>query len=250
MTIQRGFTLIEMAIVLVIMTILIGGLAVPLSAQIQARRVAETRQTMQEAREAVLGYAMTHLADTAGNRHLPCPDITGDGREDRKPPVQACFSNYGRLPWVTLGTASQDAWGNRLTYAVIPPFADKATGFSASTALVNPLQICSTHACPIPYDSALIPNPYVASEVVFVLASHGPNGWGARNISGSSLAAPTGADELENIDADQTYISRSPTNSDAASGEFDDLTVWVPRTYLANHVCPTGSDCNPLPPPP
>ena len=36
----RGFTLIELAIVLVIMTILIGGLAVPLSAQIQARRIA------------------------------------------------------------------------------------------------------------------------------------------------------------------------------------------------------------------
>ncbi len=45
MKIQRGFTLIEMAIVLVIVTILIGGLAMPLSAQIQARRIAETRTT-------------------------------------------------------------------------------------------------------------------------------------------------------------------------------------------------------------
>ena len=45
MTIQRGFTLIEMAIVLVIVTILIGGLAMPLSAQIQARRIAETSVT-------------------------------------------------------------------------------------------------------------------------------------------------------------------------------------------------------------
>ena len=38
----RGFTLIELAIVMVIVTILIGGLAMPLSAQIQARRIAET----------------------------------------------------------------------------------------------------------------------------------------------------------------------------------------------------------------
>ena len=37
---SRGFTLIEMAIVLIIITIMIGGLAVPLSAQIQARRIA------------------------------------------------------------------------------------------------------------------------------------------------------------------------------------------------------------------
>ena len=46
MTVQRGFTLIEMAIVLVIITILIGGLAMPLAAQIQARRIAETKKIL------------------------------------------------------------------------------------------------------------------------------------------------------------------------------------------------------------
>lgn len=55
----RGFTLIELAIVLVIMTILIGGLAMPLSAQIQARRIAETQKILEEAREAIIGYAMS-----------------------------------------------------------------------------------------------------------------------------------------------------------------------------------------------
>lgn len=40
----RGFSLIELAIVLVIVTLLIGGLAVPLTAQIQARRIAETKK--------------------------------------------------------------------------------------------------------------------------------------------------------------------------------------------------------------
>jgi prepilin-type N-terminal cleavage/methylation domain-containing protein len=233
---QHGFTLIEMAIVLVIITILIGGLAVPLSAQIQARRVAETRQVMQEAREAVLGYAMTHLATPAGKRYLPCPDTTGDGREDRNLATQACTQAYGWLPWVTLGTAAQDAWGNRLLYAVVSPFGDKATGFSSSTALASPLQICSTHTCA---------SPDVASNVVFVLTSFGPNGWGALNVSGSNLAAPSGADELENLDADQSYISRSPTKPDAASGEFDDLTVWMSGDLLKAKVCPPGSDCNP-----
>ena len=60
MTTQRGFTLIEMAVVLIIVTILIGGLAMPLSAQIQARRIAETKKTLEEAREAIIGYAMSH----------------------------------------------------------------------------------------------------------------------------------------------------------------------------------------------
>ncbi len=64
MTRTRGFTLIELAIVLVIVTILIGGLAMPLTAQIQARRIAETKKTLEEAREAIIGYAMTHTTGT------------------------------------------------------------------------------------------------------------------------------------------------------------------------------------------
>jgi len=55
---QRGFTLIEMAIVLVIITVLIGGLAMPLSAQIQARRIAETKKTLEEAQHAIMGYKL------------------------------------------------------------------------------------------------------------------------------------------------------------------------------------------------
>jgi prepilin-type N-terminal cleavage/methylation domain-containing protein len=58
----RGFTLIELAIVLVILTVLIGGLAMPLTAQIEARRIAETKKTLEEAREAIIGYAMSNTA--------------------------------------------------------------------------------------------------------------------------------------------------------------------------------------------
>ncbi|MBI3432757.1 MAG: type II secretion system protein [Hydrogenophilales bacterium] len=238
MTIQRGFTLIEMAIVLVIVTILIGGLAMPLSAQIQARRIAETRQTLQEAREALLGYAMTHHVTAGTNHYLPCPDTTGDGHEDRV--GTGCAGQSGLLPWVDLGIAPQDAWGNRLHYAVITQFADSGSGFSASSTLVppDPIVICSTHTC----DKL---NPDVAGKVVFVLVSHGPNGWGANNINGTTLAAPTGLDEVENLNGNLIYISRSPTKPDAASGEFDDLTSWVALDYLIPRVCPTGSDCSP-----
>jgi len=242
MTIQRGFTLIEMAIVLVIITILIGGLAMPLSAQIQARRIAETKQTLQEAREALFGYAMTHpAAAVPTNRYLPCPDSNGDGREDRVSDTQ-CTAYQGLLPWVDLGTAPQDAWGNRLRYAIVMQFIDRSNGFSASTPTppgpptfgFDPLRICSTHTCP---------GPNVAADVVFVLVSHGPNGWGAQNMNnapGSLQAAPTGLDEADNLDANPTYISRSPTKSDAASGEFDDLTVWASQSQLIARVCPTG----------
>ena len=82
---SRGFTLIEMAIVLIIITILIGGLAVPLSAQIQARRIAETKKTLEEAREAIIGYAMTHNTRRGHAPPLPALPRHQRHRRARKP---------------------------------------------------------------------------------------------------------------------------------------------------------------------
>src|SRR5512139_291301 len=235
MTTQRGFTLIEMAIVLVIMTILIGGLAVPLSAQIQARRIAETRKTLDEAREAILGYAMTHQAPTTPPRpYLPCPDSDGDGVENRNADG-TCAQNTGWFPWVTLGTAAQDAWGNRLRYASHTLLTNASTGFNNTTAPPSTppgwYDVCSSQACS-PVD--------VAAAVPVVLVSYGPNGWGARNINGNTLAAPTGANELENQDQDTRYVSRAPAKPGDAGGEFDDLVSWLSFSVIINRVCPAG----------
>lgn len=231
---QRAFTLIELAIVLVIVTILVGGLAVPLSAQIQARRVAETRKTLEDAREAILGFAMINDGTPSTNRRLPCPDVEGDGTESLNGAV--CAQASGFLPWVDLGVANQDAWGNRLRYEVDQDLADPDKGFAASVSSGFPLKVCQTHACDIS----------VAGNLAFVLVSHGPNGWGGRNISGSTLAAPGSDDEKGNLDdGDRTYVSRSATKPDAAHGEFDDLLIWLSYPQLVARVCPTGSGCAP-----
>lgn len=239
MRVQRGFSLIEMAIVLIIVTLLIGGLAMPLSAQIQARRIAETRQTMQEAREAILGYAMTHLAVPAGKRRLPCPDTDGDGIENFV--GNECKNIFGWLPWVSLGTAPHDAWGNRLSYGTNKELAFKSIGFSSSTTLGTPLLgICTASTCA---------SPDVAQDIAFVVVSHGPNGWGARNLNGNTLSAPTGNDELKNLksltETTSIYVSRSPTKPDAGNGEYDDLVTWFSFSQLISRICPAGSDCNP-----
>jgi prepilin-type N-terminal cleavage/methylation domain-containing protein len=238
---SRGFTLIEMAIVLIIITILIGGLAVPLSAQIQARRIAETKKTLEEAREAIIGYAMTHNTGGATPRpYLPCPDTNAipDGRENRTV-TGACDQPDGWFPWVDLGTAPQDAWGNRLHYSVENrEYSDSSKGMPNLTPpLYTPpyanlvfKQICRDSTC-------------ATLEAIYlpvVLFSHGPNGWGANNINGNTLAAPTSADELENTNADTNFVSRTPSKAGDASGEFDDLMVWISDGLLRSRVCPAG----------
>ncbi|MHB1054242.1 MAG: type II secretion system protein [Thiobacillus sp.] len=236
MTVQRGFTLIEMAIVLVIVTILIGGLAMPLSAQIQARRIAETKKVLEEARDAILGYAMSHAVTGNPDRpYLPCPDTDGDGRENRN--GDGCTGADGWFPWVDLGTAPQDAWGNRLHYSVEHrEYAKKSIGIPDLASYTPPYtglnlkQICSNSAC-MAFEAIYLP------VVVF---SHGPNGWGARNVNGNTLKNPTSDDELENTDADADFVSRTPSKAEDASGEFDDLVVWISDGVLRSRVCPAG----------
>jgi prepilin-type N-terminal cleavage/methylation domain-containing protein len=231
---SRGFTLIELAIVLVVITILIGGLAMPLSAQIQARRIAETKKLMEEAREAIIGYAMGNVtADTVDKNRsfLPCPDtdVDGvvDGTEDRDDDG-SCLAYEGWFPSVTLGTATQDAWGNRLRYRVTARFADTS---GASPGFVNTddgdIQICSGSNCA---------TGKVAENVPLVLLSHGPNGRAALSLGGVRLGDPSGADELENADTDEIFVSRVPTTADHPNGEFDDLVVWLSNSLLTGRI--------------
>jgi prepilin-type N-terminal cleavage/methylation domain-containing protein len=232
----RGFTLIELAIVLVVITILIGGLAMPLSAQIQARRIAETRKLMEEAREAIIGYAMGNMEafddgvpDTLDKNRtfLPCPDtdVDGvvDGTEDRDDDGN-CLAYEGWFPSVTLGTAAQDAWGNRLRYRVTAKFAD-SPGFVNTDD--GDIQVCSGSNCA---------TGKVAADVPLVLLSHGPNGRGALSLGGVKLAEPSGADELKNTDTDTEFVSRVPTTADHPNGEFDDVVVWLSNSLLTARI--------------
>lgn len=234
---QQGFSLIELAIVLVIVTLLIGGLAIPLSAQIQGRRIAETKKIMEEAREAIFGYALTHI-NASLKPYLPCPDTDGDGVENRNPSTLDCASESGFFPWVDLGTAAQDAWGNRLHYAIYDIYGKGSQGVSKSD-IGTDKQICDTSV-----GSCNVGN--VAAKVPVVLVSYGPNGWGARNVNGSTLQLPTSDDELENISTTpgldpDAYITHPPTKAPAP--EFDDLVVWISRPLLISRVCLAPSDC-------
>lgn len=239
---QHGFSLIELAIVLVIVTLLVGGLAMPLAAQIQGRRIAETKKIMEEAREAIFGYAMTHLVDHDGNigtplrPTLPCPDTDGNGSEDMT--GTACTSDSGFFPWADLGTAGQDAWGNRLAYAIDRDYGNRGAGNTFNNGSVGDKQICDTSvgACNV---------GNVATNLPVVLVSYGPNGWGARNVNGSTLQLPTSKNELENISTSpgldpDAYITHPPTQP---PNEFDDLVVWLSHPLLISRVCPTPGGC-------
>jgi len=221
---MRGFTLIELAIVLFIITLLLGGVLTPLGQQISERQIAETRRAMESARIALVGYALRQ-ADQVGP--LPCPDVrANDGLEDRLADGK-CAAFTGNLPWHTLGLAEGDAWGNRLGYAVAADWSVAAGRASVATEV----QICPDKACAQPMSAAA------------VVLSHGRNGFGADNVSGNRNLAPTSADELENSNADQRFVMHPPRAADRPGGEFDDLLLPLSPDWLRGRLCDPASRC-------
>ncbi|MBI4988897.1 MAG: type II secretion system protein [Rhodocyclales bacterium] len=221
LTSARGFTLTEMAVVLVIVALLIASLVIPLSAQQDIRARQETEKALADIREALLGYAASHAAGD-GKPYLPCPDTDDDGLENRT--AGACTGGIqeGRLPWADLGLGRNDAWNNRFRYRVTAAFSNSTAGFTLASA--GNLTVCADSACAAT----------IAGNVPAVVLSHGANGAGAFNLSGGTNPAPTDANELENTDSDDTLVSRT---SDAG---FDDLVTWVPPTVLMNRMITTG----------
>lgn len=228
-----GFTLVEMAIVLVIIGLLIGGLLMPLTAQVEQRRISETRKALDEIKEALIGYAANQTPP-----HLPCPDKTGaggvgtanDGLEDVTVATGLCVVTEGNIPWATLGVADVDGWGNRIHYSVTALYASRSPAAMFALDSAGTLSVCTTAACATT----------TATALPAIVLSYGKNGFGAINSAGIANPAPTSADEIQNTGAvpipHAIFVSRPQTDVGSAAGEFDDIVTWLPTGQLNSRM--------------
>jgi type II secretory pathway pseudopilin PulG len=227
-----GFTLVELAVALFVVTLLLGALLRPLGMQVDQRQVAETQKAIDEIREALLGHSTS-------NGYLPCPDaLSGAGANDGLEDVQAdgtCRSTDGNVPWVTLGTSATDVWNNRFRYHVDDSFATRAPAAVFGLATSASVKVCATATCATALTSGS-PNGAVA-----VILSHGKNGRGAMNaLTNAVNPAPSSADELENANGNVTLVSRAPSAAGSPAGEFDDVVSWVSKFVLYNRMVNAG----------
>ena len=227
-----GFSLIELAIAIFVITLLLGGLLVPLSTQVEQRKFSETQKVLDEIKEALMGYALA-------NGYLPCPDKTtaagvgtaNDGQEDVN--AGTCVALEGNLPWATLGVTGYDSWGNRFRYRVDAQFSQRVPTFTITTTSTT-IRVCTTAAC-TSFMTTISDGPPA------VVLSHGKNGYGAINsLTSNANPAPTGADELENTNGNATYVSHSASAVGSVAGEFDDIVVWLSREVLLNRMVAAG----------
>ena len=240
---RRGFTLVELAMVLFIVSLLVGGLLVPLASQLESRQRNAALEQMEFIKEALIGFAIINgrlpcyttqsnpAASTYGEEDVTCNpaglafDSDGDGENDD-----------GILPWKTLGMASGlDPWGVQRTaasdpwigywrYRVDTTFESTAPLFTLSDQS-GEMSICDSN------DALLIS---VSERPVAVIYSTGANQTAdGQNASYETVLAPTST---------CTPAPTGPTyQGGEVSGGFDDVTVWLTRPMLFNRLVTAGT---------
>ena len=226
---QQGFTLIELAIVLVIIGVLVGSFLGTLGNRIDTTRRAEAREELEIIKKALLGFAYS-----SGGPFLPCPcetDCDVDtaspqaGLEDRS--GGSCDANaadgyLGYLPWGTLGLKPGDSWNTLYGYWVDPDFSDSGNVIDRNDVGSGSIRTRSPNGGT---------TPLVANRVAAIIFSHGKNTYGGLSVEGTPrLAIPAAnVDEINNADTNSTFVDRIPTEAGTttAGGEFDDIVIWI-----------------------
>jgi prepilin-type N-terminal cleavage/methylation domain-containing protein len=227
---NSGFTLVEMAIVLFIVALLLGGLMPTIASQVEQRQTNETRKQLDEIKEALIGYAIAK-----GN--FPCPAISAsDGAENRNV-SGACNQRQGYIPWSELGVAKLDAWGRIIRYSATPLYTNTnpLTKFKLGDA--RDITISTRNAA-----DALV-NLSNSIDIPVVILSHGKNGYGATLDNGTAVGDPsaTNTDEKTNYAAAGTsFVSKDQSARTTGSGEFDDLVGWISANTLFGKMVAAG----------
>jgi type II secretory pathway pseudopilin PulG len=200
------------------------------------RQALQTQQQLAAAREALIGYAVSH-------GRLPRPAISAlDGRESEQPCTDE-RSCTGFLPWTALGLAPTDAWGKLLQYSVTPAFTVAPV---TVTEVVGSKRILARRGADLVYVHGYPRCEQSAQCLPAVVWSAGP-----RNLGTSALGVPQASLDVGNLDeqanalASDSFIVRGATLETAPGGPYSQQFDWVPIRPLLLRMATAV-----LPPPP
>ncbi len=237
-----GFSLIEMAIVVLLMSIMLTMGMAAFDAQQSSAAFNATQKKQEIIKDALVAYLRA-------NRRLPCPETKGlpgiatipTGNETRtslagtQPDTTTlCTSYVGTLPWLDLGLGKDialDGYGNFFTYFVA---SSNAIGTPDWTLTAVPGTVpgfnvgnsgrfaITENGVATQTGTDLRASPALA---VVVLISHGKNGNGAITVKGTALnAGDADSCEQANIPA---AVAQPPNWNDAQIAAY--ATMLPPR---------------------
>lgn len=263
-----GFTLVELTMVLFIVALLLGGLLVPLSTRLEQGNRETTAATLNDIKEALLGYAVI-------NGRLPCPDCPdgnapcnavaaadrndGIGDWTGSAPDRVCATQVGNLPWVDLQVGEYDAWNRHFTYRVTAEFSRESQDGSpapcGTPAVDVSFELCSAGDIQVfsTYVNPYVGTPTVASNVPAIVISHGADAYEpaqtnqqVENYDRNPVHPETGASILTAYNAASytpNYFIYSDYSRDTSldpAVRFDDIVMWISPNLLMNRMIISG----------
>lgn len=272
--INRGFTLVEIAIVLLIVTILLGYSVAMLTVQQELKQYRQAEKEMQRIVEAVEAFAQVngYLPCPAWADDLAAPTVSSNGAECREdggaldcngsdPATDSCDVWFGYVPGKTLGLTGRysqntglllDPWGMPYRYQVSDSNVD-SNATPGATAEDDFVMLGEMQDEGI---ANLSPDLFVCN------ADPSPGSAGTDTDCGGAgntlvgdlpvVILSTGKDKLGNVSGN-SWIQRenldngvndrvfvSTTISTQANAEFDDLVKWVPANVLYSKMIEAG----------
>lgn len=248
---QSGFTLVELSIVILIMGLILGGLAMPLSAQLENGRIRETKELLSTTEAAIQGYALV-------NGFLPCPATPGSNGLSATS-GGGCAVQHGFVPASTLGLAGPrnddnlmlDSWASPIRYSVTAADVDSDGNWdfiapgemrNVTMALLTPdLVVCSS-GTGSSANSCSGPATTLTDSAPTVVYSMGKD-WGSftsadqqENVGATLGGGPTSTSYP--VAADLVSVSRR--RSERPGDEFDDLVSWTSASNLYRRMVAGG----------
>lgn len=252
---NAGFTLIEMAIVLVVIGLVFAGSLQVIQPVRESGRAADTNRRMDIVQQALQLYVIRFGC-------LPCPadgthasthadagrsEISGGGTYTTAAVhctsgTTNCLTANAVVPWRELGLAEMetaDAWGDRLRYYVDngTPCTAGAHGLQSDNGMVR----CSVSSFPaggVTIDDIDVTGSPDISNAAYVLVSSGPDrslalkaiGGGTMSVDVYSQTGGGGAqDENSNDNNAFAYGSYIGTSGDT---HFDDIVRFMTAPYM------------------
>lgn len=249
----RGFTLIELAIVLVIVGVLMGSFIGSLASRIEITQRKETLGQLEDIKSAILGFA-------AAEGKLPCPATTSSNG-DSAPADGACTWQHGFVPGRTLGLNGAynrdnlllDTWGNPIRYSVTTDdnFTTAGSMAAVTMAALNPdLIVCDGDStsglnCSGGLNTVINNAPFIllslgkdGSDFVTNVAPNSDQGENAGEVAVAANAA--GENLAYTVGGNRVFVSKEFSAVGSTAGQFDDLIVWVSPYILYSRMIEAG----------
>ncbi len=248
---QNGFTLIEVAIVMLIIAALISAAILPLRSQRDSAHIKQAREELKAIEEALYGFAISQ-------GRLPCPaDETTNGGEafTVNAPGIDCDVPMGFVPAQLLGLKGNvncdnllvDPWGNPYRYSVTNvdtgangmDFVSAGEMQAIGAANLTPdLRVCGNVNAPCNNGSAAA--NIVADDVVAVVFSMGKQWQNPSNSERENAGESAQLAGCVNYDVSNDRYFYASTPIETGNRQFDDIVIWISPNILYAKMLAAG----------